>query len=216
MMIVSFQSNFIFFTRPKNEIAQVIMYIILIMANTDGNWRKPQCFPIASDLHVQPPIMTAAFVRPEGIDHSHYARLKIQPFEYAYGNHLDFFQGTVIKYVSRWKHKNGVEDLNKAKDTLQQYIQFISNDPQKKKKDRAMANIKHPLQMYFPDCSIHLSICQHLLACSPGTYAIENQLDPHQQAIVTQVTTWTQNRDLECLHKALRTLDTYIAYHVSQ
>ena len=36
-------------------------------------------------------------------------------------NELDFCEGNVVKYVTRWKFKNGVEDLKKAR----QYLDFL-------------------------------------------------------------------------------------------
>ena len=36
-------------------------------------------------------------------------------------NKLNFCEGNVIKYISRWRLKNGVEDLKKAR----QYIDFL-------------------------------------------------------------------------------------------
>jgi len=36
-------------------------------------------------------------------------------------NGLGFCEGNVIKYVSRWREKGGVEDLKKAR----QYIDFL-------------------------------------------------------------------------------------------
>lgn len=44
----------------------------------------------------------------------HYKGLKIQPIEYIHANGLSYFQGNVVKYVSRYKDKNGAEDLKKA------------------------------------------------------------------------------------------------------
>ena len=44
---------------------------------------------------------------------SHY-QLAIQPVDYIMENGLDYLQGNVIKYVTRYKDKNGVEDLDKA------------------------------------------------------------------------------------------------------
>jgi len=38
----------------------------------------------------------------------------IQPVEYIAANDLDFFEGNVIKYVTRHKKKNGAEDIRKA------------------------------------------------------------------------------------------------------
>lgn len=52
---------------------------------------------------------------------SHYKRNAIQPIDYIMANGLDFCEGNVVKYVSRWKHKGGIEDLKKAR----QYIDFI-------------------------------------------------------------------------------------------
>ena len=45
----------------------------------------------------------------------------IQPIEYITKNELDFLEGNVIKYVSRYQHKGGVNDLLKAKT----YIEFL-------------------------------------------------------------------------------------------
>ena len=49
---------------------------------------------------------------------SHYKKMKIQPIEYILANDIGFVEGAVIKYVSRWKSKNGVEDLKKARHLL--------------------------------------------------------------------------------------------------
>jgi len=41
---------------------------------------------------------------------------------------MDYFQGNVIKYVTRFKRKNGLEDLKKAEWYLQRLIrQYESN-----------------------------------------------------------------------------------------
>jgi hypothetical protein len=53
---------------------------------------------------------------------SHYRDMAIQPFEYITRNALGFGEGCVIKYVSRWRNKNGVEDLRKAKHILELMI----------------------------------------------------------------------------------------------
>lgn len=37
---------------------------------------------------------------------------------------LDYFQGQITKYVERWKLKNGIEDLEKAKHFLEKYIEL--------------------------------------------------------------------------------------------
>ncbi len=45
---------------------------------------------------------------------SHYRDMAIQPVEFIHANGLDFFQGNVIKYISRHKVKNGAQDVRKA------------------------------------------------------------------------------------------------------
>jgi hypothetical protein len=37
---------------------------------------------------------------------------------------LDYFQGNITKYVFRWRDKNGVEDLIKARHYLDKYIEI--------------------------------------------------------------------------------------------
>lgn len=59
---------------------------------------------------------------------SHYIGQKIQPIEYIIANGLDFCQGNVIKYVSRYKQKNGLQDLLKAKH----YIEFLIKEEEKR------------------------------------------------------------------------------------
>ena len=44
----------------------------------------------------------------------HYKDRGIQPLEYTMQNNLSFCEGNVVKYISRYKSKNGVEDLAKV------------------------------------------------------------------------------------------------------
>ena len=45
----------------------------------------------------------------------HYKSMAIQPIEYIHANNIPFAEGSVIKYVSRWRAKNGIKDLEKAR-----------------------------------------------------------------------------------------------------
>lgn len=58
----------------------------------------------------------------------HYKKLKIQPIEYALANNLGICEHAVVKYVSRWKDKNGVEDLRKAIHYIEMLIQREINE----------------------------------------------------------------------------------------
>lgn len=48
----------------------------------------------------------------------HYRQMVIQPMEYILANDIPFVEGCVIKYVSRWKNKGGLQDLKKARHNL--------------------------------------------------------------------------------------------------
>lgn len=54
----------------------------------------------------------------------HYLSKKIQPVEYVHANDLTFFQGNVVKYVTRYKDKKGAEDVKKAIHYLQMILEF--------------------------------------------------------------------------------------------
>lgn len=57
---------------------------------------------------------------------AHYKDMKIQPVEFIHGNGIPFIEGCVIKYVSRWRKKGGVEDLKKARHFLDLLIELES------------------------------------------------------------------------------------------
>jgi hypothetical protein len=44
---------------------------------------------------------------------SHYKDKAIQPVEYIYANGIGYCEGNVIKYVTRYKDKNGIADLER-------------------------------------------------------------------------------------------------------
>ena len=54
---------------------------------------------------------------------SHYRDKKIQTWDYIVQNNLGYLEGNVIKYVSRYKEKNGIEDLIKAAHYLEKLIE---------------------------------------------------------------------------------------------
>lgn len=60
----------------------------------------------------------------EQIGGRHYADMVIQPFEYIHKNGLGFAEGSVIKYVSRWRKKGGIQDLEKARHFIDLLIEM--------------------------------------------------------------------------------------------
>lgn len=60
----------------------------------------------------------------DNINHpSHYTYGKMEVIEVIDAFNCNFEQGNIIKYVLRYKHKNGIEDLKKAQWYLDHLIQ---------------------------------------------------------------------------------------------
>jgi len=59
---------------------------------------------------------------------NHYTRLAIQPAEYNQRNGLGFCEACVVKYVSRHKHKNGKQDIEKAIHFLNLLLEIEYNE----------------------------------------------------------------------------------------
>ena len=57
----------------------------------------------------------------------HYKKLKIQPIDYILDNGLGYCEANIIKYVTRWRDKNGIEDLRKAKHYIDILIERECN-----------------------------------------------------------------------------------------
>jgi hypothetical protein len=52
---------------------------------------------------------------------SHYKDKGIQPIEYIMANELQFCEGCIVKYATRWREKGGVDDLKK----IIHYAEFL-------------------------------------------------------------------------------------------
>jgi len=52
---------------------------------------------------------------------THYTKKKIQPVEYIHANEMDYMDGAIVKYISRWRDKGGIKDLRKIK----QFVDLI-------------------------------------------------------------------------------------------
>ena len=86
---------------------------------------------------------------------SHYKDMPIQPMEYSMANGLDACQHTIVKYVTRFRQKGGIQDLEKARHVIDMLIEFerkaqapkASNDNQ-----QAAAASKCCLGIPFNDC----------------------------------------------------------------
>ena len=62
----------------------------------------------------------------------HYRQRSIQPWDIWQEYGMNAFEGAVLKYLLRWRDKNGVEDLKKARHTLDKLIELeeAKGDPE--------------------------------------------------------------------------------------
>ena len=51
----------------------------------------------------------------DNINPSHYKQGNIEVIDFILDQKFNYLEGNVVKYLSRYKFKNGLEDLNKAK-----------------------------------------------------------------------------------------------------
>jgi hypothetical protein len=58
----------------------------------------------------------------------HYAKHKIQPWDIIEEYNLDFFEGNALKYLLRWKDKDGIKDLEKCKHYVEYLIERETNN----------------------------------------------------------------------------------------
>ncbi len=76
----------------------------------------------------------------------HY-KSSIQHWDYVVANDLDYFQGQITLYVTRWKKKGGIEDLEKAMHFLEKYIEVEKIKKSTEVASEALKNIgklNHP------------------------------------------------------------------------
>jgi len=62
------------------------------------------------------------------INGSHYKDMPIQVTHFNYINNIPYIEGNVIKYICRWRKKNGKEDLLKAKHYIELLIEELENE----------------------------------------------------------------------------------------
>lgn len=85
--------------------------------------QNEECYLITNDsgYHLWIEKEDCEIVEETRIKPEHY-NLPITPLEYITKNNLGFIEGNIIKYISRYKNKNGLEDLKKAQEYLNELI----------------------------------------------------------------------------------------------
>jgi hypothetical protein len=68
----------------------------------------------------------------------HYQKYVIQPAEFNLKNNIPWAEGDIINYICRWRDKNGIEDLKKARHLIDM---LIENEQMKQVAGRPMASV---------------------------------------------------------------------------
>ena len=63
------------------------------------------------------------------VDGDHYKKYKIQPMEYIHANNIPFPEDNAIKYITRWRDKGGLKDIDKAIHILQMLKELELKNP---------------------------------------------------------------------------------------
>ena len=95
----------------------------------DGPDFDPQAVPkmpkeLVHPAEIPTPLSKSALNKQ--VEGNHYKDLAIQPIEYIHANQIPFAEGSIIKYVSRWRAKGGIKDLEKAKHFIELLIELES------------------------------------------------------------------------------------------
>lgn len=75
----------------------------------------------------------------------HYRNKKIQPKDYAMANDFNYFQTLILRYITRYKDKDGIEDLKKGRHTFDLLIEYEEQNGKEKGTEEA-SNTGHVKQ----------------------------------------------------------------------
>lgn len=128
---------------------------------------------------------------------SHYKTLAIQPVEYSMVNQLGFCEGNVVKYVSRWRTKGGIDDLRKAAH----YLQFIQESKE----------YRHTLHAIRMRCTAGAAWRDRI---TPEKFADSNNLPREEAQIVCAITNFANTGTVHYLTTAARWMDELLAMAV--
>lgn len=102
----------------KYNVSSSYAYKLKALATGKEDWFLPSPVPAP-----EPTPQTALDVQ---VDGEHYKKFKIQPIEFIHANNLPFIEGNIVKYITRWREKNGVRDLEKVKHYVDLLIELES------------------------------------------------------------------------------------------
>ena len=101
-----------------------------------------------------------------------------------------YLEGVITKYITRWRKKNGVEDLLKAQHYLEKLVETYFKYIPLGTRDRAVYPCQSVLEIYD---------VQPLIS----RFVLSNQLTPQEEILITAVATWENHTDLQAAQQLL-------------
>ena len=118
---------------------------------------------------------------------THYKATGIQPVQFIMANAMGFCEGNIVKYVTRWRDKGGLDDLCKARH----YLEFIQES----------ADYRHLVKLLRRSAGIN----KHRI--SAEEYIEANELPKHEAGVVRHIWVWCINGDEHNLRSAMAWAD---------
>lgn len=64
----------------------------------------------------------------DNVNPNHYKQGNIEVIDFILDQKFSYMEGNVVKYLSRYKHKNGLEDVKKARWYIDKIIRELENE----------------------------------------------------------------------------------------
>lgn len=72
---------------------------------------------------------------------AHYSKYPISPTEYNVKNKLEWREGNVVKYITRWQDKDGRKDLLKARKYINMILEELDGSVEVKSKSNVQEQV---------------------------------------------------------------------------
>lgn len=124
----------------------------------------------------------------------HYKKAAIQPVQYTVANCMAPCEMNIIKYISRYKDKNGVEDLRKVRHYIDLHLDTIHTEPE----------VFRALRTWMAD--------QGVWGITPTEYIRANRIaDERVQAVIQLVSCWrATSADIHVVELVIKNVELLI------
>lgn len=133
-----------YLTKGKNYNVDYFDDVLYRVIDNDGRERL-----ISKERFLEPNTMPRPCDDSQQVGGTHYTDMNVQPFDFIEANKLTFFEGNVVKYLSRYKSKDGNRDIDKAihyvKESFDRLGDFQSRDIKMTAEEYCKANNLSPV-----------------------------------------------------------------------